>query len=125
MSMVQGQPIFTSIASRFAVQDRVHALAFYTRLGFESTHTDEAFAIVALDGISIHLNASPEPSNRHAVCWIGVSNIEALYQQYLLTLPIGLRTSAIQGPLETKPWGLKEFCVCDPFRNLILFACRP
>jgi hypothetical protein len=24
--------------------------------------------------------------------------------------------------LEAKPWGLKEFFICDPFRNLIIFA---
>ncbi len=29
---------------------------------------------------------------------------------------------AVQSPLEVKLWGLKEFFVCDPFRNLIVFA---
>jgi hypothetical protein len=46
-----------------------------------------------------------------------VTNIEALYQQYLPTY-------AVQSPLEAKPWGLKEFFLRDPFRNLILFAER-
>jgi len=46
-----------------------------------------------------------------------VTNVEALYQQYL-------PTHAVQSPLEAKPWGLKEFFICDPFRNLILFAER-
>jgi hypothetical protein len=49
------------------------------------------------------------------VCWIGVSNIEALYWQYL-------PTNAIQFPLEARLWGLKVFFIRDPFRNLILFA---
>jgi hypothetical protein len=49
------------------------------------------------------------------VCWIAVTNIEALYQQYL-------PTNAVQSRLEAWPWGLKEFFICDPFRNLILFA---
>jgi hypothetical protein len=40
-----------------------------------------------------------------------------LYQQYL-------PTNAVQSPLELKPWGLKEFFIRDPFRNLILFAER-
>jgi hypothetical protein len=38
-----------------------------------------------------------------------------LYRQYLPTY-------AVQFPLEAKPWGLKEFFICDPFRNLIIFA---
>lgn len=49
------------------------------------------------------------------MCWIGVTNIEALYQQYL-------PTHAVQSPLEAKPWELKEFFIYDPFKNLTLFA---
>jgi hypothetical protein len=91
------------------------ALAFYGQLGFVTTYHDEAFAVLERDGIDLHLNSSPEPAKGHSVCWIGVTNIEALYQQYL-------PTQAIQSPLEAKPWGMKEFFLCDPFRNLILFA---
>jgi len=53
----------------------------------------------------------------HSVCWIAVTNIDALYQQYL-------PTNAICSPLTAKPWGLKEFFISDPSRNLILFAER-
>ena len=110
-----GQPTFDSIAPRFVCQDLSLALAFYGQLGFQTTYQDEAFAIISRDGIDLHLNASSEPLKGHSVCWIGVTNIEALYQHYL---PI----NAIQSPLEAKPWGLKEFFIRDPFRNLILFA---
>lgn len=51
------------------------------------------------------------------MCWIGVSNIEELYQEYLLI-------NAIASPLVAQPWELKEFSIRDPFRNLILFAER-
>jgi hypothetical protein len=90
-------------------------LAFYGQLGFATTYQDEGFAIIKRDGINLHLNSSPEPPKGHSVCWIDVTNIEALYQQYL-------PTNAVQSPLEARPWGLKEFFICDPFRNLILFA---
>jgi hypothetical protein len=63
----------------------------------------------------LHLNYSPDSPSVRSVCWIGVTNIEELYQQYL-------PTHAVQSPLEAKPWGLKEFFICDPFRNLIIFA---
>jgi hypothetical protein len=109
------QPTLDSIAPRFVCQDLEQALVFYGQLGFVTTYQDEAFAIVERDGIDLHLNYSPEPAKGHSVCWIGVTNIEALYQQYL-------PTNAVQAPLEAKPWGLKEFFIKDPFRNIILFA---
>jgi hypothetical protein len=114
-SSQRSQPTLDSIAPRFVVQDLEQALAFYEQLGFQTTYQDEAFAIVERDGIDLHLNSSSEPPKGRSVCWIGVTNIEALYQQYL-------PTQAIQSPLEAKPWGMKEFFLCDHFRNLIVFA---
>ncbi|MBA2678808.1 MAG: hypothetical protein H0U76_10510 [Ktedonobacteraceae bacterium] len=91
-----------SIAPRFVVGDMEQALAFYRQLGFTTTYQDGGFAIVERDGISLHLNASEEPPKGHSVCWIGVTNIEALYQQYV-------PTNAVQSPLKARPWGMKEF----------------
>jgi hypothetical protein len=112
-----GQATLESIVPRFAVGALTDALAFYGQLGFVTTYQDEGFAIVERDGINLYLNASDEPLTRHSVCWIGVSNIDALYQEYL-------PTNAIVSPLVAQPWGLKEFSVRDPFRNLLLFAER-
>jgi hypothetical protein len=70
------QATLTSIAPRFAVGTLEQALAFYGQLGFATTYQDEGFAIVERDGIDLHLNPSEEPSRRHSVCWIGVTNIE-------------------------------------------------
>ncbi len=106
-----GQPTLISIAPRFPVGDMEQALAFYAQLGFATTYRDGEFAIVERDGISLHFNVS----EGHSVCWIGVSNIEALYQQYV-------PTGAIRSPLTSQPWGMKEFFLCDPFRNLLLFG---
>ena len=106
-----GQPTLISIAPRFPVGDMEQALAFYAHLGFATTYHDGEFAMVERDGISLHFNVS----EGHSVCWIGVTNIEALYQQYL-------PTGTIQSPLTSQPWGMKEFFLCDPFRNLLLFG---
>src|SRR6266852_3322281 len=111
----ESQPTLDSIAPRFGVGDMEQALAFYGQLGFATTYHDEGFAIVERDGIDLHLNASSEPPKGHSVCWMSVTNIEALYQQYL-------PTHAVQSPLEARPWGLKEFFIRDPSRNLLLFA---
>jgi uncharacterized glyoxalase superfamily protein PhnB len=111
-SSQSGQPTLLSIAPRFPVGDLEQALAFYAQLGFATTYRDGEFTIVERDGISLHFTVA----EGHRVCWIGVTNIEALYQQYV-------PTGAIQSPQVTsQPWGMKEFFLCDPFRNLLLFG---
>jgi len=107
------QPTLDSVAPRFLVGEMEQALAFYGQLGFATTYHDEGFAIVERDGIALHFNVS----EGHSVCWIGVTNIEALYQHYL-------PTGAIQSPppLQATPWGTKEFWLCDPFRNILIFG---
>jgi catechol 2,3-dioxygenase-like lactoylglutathione lyase family enzyme len=110
-SSQSGQPTLLSISPRVPVAEMEQALAFYAQLGFAtSTHSGE-FTIVERDGISLHLHVA----DGHRVCWIGVTTIEALYQQYM-------PTGAIQSPLRSQPWGMKEFFLCDPFRNLLLFG---
>jgi catechol 2,3-dioxygenase-like lactoylglutathione lyase family enzyme len=104
-------PTLISIAPRFPVADLEQALAFYARLGFATTTRSGEFAMVERDGISLHFTVS----EGHSVCWIGVTTIEALYQQYV-------PTGAIQSPLTSQPWGMQEFVLCDPFRNLLLFG---
>src|SRR5881392_4191062 len=91
------QPTLISIAPRSLVADMEQALAFYAHLGFATTSRDGEFAIVERDGISLHFTVS----EGHSVCWIGVTNIEALYLQYV-------PTGAIQSPLTSQPWGMKE-----------------
>jgi uncharacterized glyoxalase superfamily protein PhnB len=112
------QPTLLIVAPRFVVGDMEQALAFYGQLGFQSMYQDEHFAIVERDGVDLHLNHLPDaPAGNHSVCWIGVTNSDALYQQYL-------PTNAVCSPLKTQPWGFREFMVRDPFGNGILFAER-
>jgi hypothetical protein len=51
----------------------------------------------------------------HGVCWIAVTNIATLYQEYL-------PTNAVRSRPKEQPWGMKEFYIEDPLCNLILFA---
>src|SRR5579871_5553710 len=112
-------PTLDSIAPRSLVRDMEQALAFYGQLGFVTTYHDEGFAIVERDRVALHFNASEEeaPPQAHVLGWIGVTNIEALYQQYV---PPG----AIQSPLQVQPRGMKAFVLCDPNRNLLRFVER-
>ena len=108
------KPTFLTVVPRFIVHHMEQALAFYRQLGFQTSIYDEYFAFAERDGVTLHLQYFSDPPEGHAVCWIEVTNSEALYQQYL-------PTGAVCAPLEAKPWGFKEFCVRDPFGNLILF----
>jgi hypothetical protein len=113
------QPTLDSVAPRFLVGDMEQALAFYGQLGFATPSHDEGFAIVERDGIALQFNVSDptqEPPEGCRVCYIGVTNIEALYQQYL---PTGAIRSPL--PLQATPWGTKGFWLCDPFRNILIF----
>jgi hypothetical protein len=111
------RPALVSAAPRFLVEDMDAALAFYGRLGFETTYNDGGFAIVERDRVALHFNASDGPMNGHGgVCWMQVTNIEALYQAYLPTDAV--QSSSVQA----KPWGMKEFFIKDPSCNLIIFG---
>jgi len=100
------------------VDNAESALSFYEKLGFQATFKDENFVIINRNGVDIHLNFFDEvPKQKRSVCWIGVSGIDALYQQCL-------SNDLVSFPLEDKPYGLREFAVNDPFGNLILFAER-
>ena len=45
-----------------------------------------------------------------------MSNIDALYQEYLAANVI------VSSKVKAQPWGFKEFHICDPFRNIFIFA---
>jgi uncharacterized glyoxalase superfamily protein PhnB len=113
------QPTLESVAPRFLVGDMEQALAFYGQLGFATPYHDEGFAIVERDGIALQFNVSDPtqgPPKGGSVCYIGVTNIEGLYQQYL---PTGAIRSPL--PLQATPWGTKGFWLCDPFRDILIF----
>src|ERR1700686_2701489 len=94
------QATFLAVAPRFVVHDLEQALAFYRQLGFQTTYQDEGFAIVERDGVDLHLNFYSDALKGYSVCWIAVTNIDALYQHYL---PF----NAVCSTLKTLPWGFK------------------
>jgi len=111
------QPTLDSVAPRMLVREMEQALAFYGQLGFATTSHDEWFAILERDGISLQFNVSDptqEPPEGCRVCYIGVTNIEALYQQYL-------PTGALRSPIQVTSWGTNGFWLCDPFRAILIF----
>jgi hypothetical protein len=119
MSVTQEpHPTLDSVAPRFLVRDMQQALAFYGQLGFVSGYHDEGFAILERDRIALQFNVcDPEhepPEEGCRVCYITVTNIEALYQQYM-------PTGALRSTIQTTSWGTKGFWLSDPFRNILIF----
>jgi hypothetical protein len=103
------------IAPRFLVYDKAETLSFYEKLGFKPSYDDGEFIILSRDNIDLHLNMDDSPVTNRLVFWIGMKGIEALYE-------VCLANDLVRYQLETKSYGMKEFGVCDPSGNLILFA---
>lgn len=115
------QPTLDSVAPRFLVGNMEQALAFYGQLGFETPYHDEGFAILERDRIALQFNVSDPthapPKDGCRVCYISVTNIETLYQQYV-------PTGALRSPIQATSWGTKGFWLCDPFGNILMFEER-
>lgn len=85
------------------------ALAFYTEhMGFSIAWQGDGMAGIERDDVAFHF---VESNDQHwadnASFSIGVSDLEALYQEYR-DIP------AKVGPLETKSWGRREFHMIVP-----------
>lgn len=111
------------------------AAAFYAgALGFRIVHADAGYAVLAQDGVELHLWAAKDERWRDragdppvvsgaesfiagtASCRVRTDDIEALHAT--------CRARGIvhpNGPLADKPYGLREFAVLDPDGNLVTF----
>jgi hypothetical protein len=85
------------------------ALAFYTgHMGFSVSWQSAGMAGIRRDGIAFNLVTNDSRSwAENASFSIGVSNLEALYEEYR-GIP------ATVGPLELKSWGRREFHMIVP-----------
>ncbi|MGZ3753698.1 MAG: bleomycin resistance protein [Mucilaginibacter sp.] len=99
--------------------DEAETLAFYTqKLGFALHANNNGYLIFKRDDINVHLFACDEPDTcRNMGCYIYVTEIDALYQEYQ---SLGLIHP--NGPLRMMPWGLRQFAVIDNNGNIIYFA---
>jgi catechol 2,3-dioxygenase-like lactoylglutathione lyase family enzyme len=94
---------------------------FCSRLGFSRVHAEPGvWGIVARDAVEIHFWACRE---RHIAentsCRVYVDGIDELFRELE---PQGVVHP--NAPLQSKPWGTREFAVLDPDGNLITFAQR-
>jgi uncharacterized glyoxalase superfamily protein PhnB len=116
----------TSIVPQFLVLDLQAACTFYAeKLGFRVAFIyDDFYAGVERDGVMIHLKHTdtPDPCRQakqlqeHLDAYINVDDIAALYAEYQS------RGVSFAQPLETQPWGKREFVLYDADGFILYFG---
>lgn len=99
--------------------NEAQTIAFYTQqLGFTFCTNNNGYLIFERDGIHVHLFRCEDPeAGRNMGCYIYVTAIEALYQEYQ-----ALNLIHPNGALQMMPWGLRQFAVVDNNGNIFYFA---
>jgi hypothetical protein len=115
--------MLTDINPKLPMRDKNVTRTFYIhKLGFNVVGTADydGYLMMKKDQIQIHFFEFKEldPKENYGQVYIRTDNIDSLYQSLLDTKT----TIHPNGPLETKPWGQKEFAVLDPDNNLLTFG---
>lgn len=105
-----------SIAPIIAVRDSLAAAAFYSKhlgFGLEFIMPDDSYAVLSLQGQHIHLTQTDDESAlkataNNATYFIAVTGIDAYWAEVEASKP-----PTKVNPLETKPWGVREFHILD------------
>lgn len=115
--------MLTNIHPKLPMRNKAVTRDFYVnRLGFQETGSPgyDAYLMVIKDQIEIHFFEFKEldPKENYGQVYIRTNDIQALYQS-LIDSKVNIHPN---GPLETKPWGQREFSLLDPDSNLLTFG---
>ncbi|MFK7923834.1 MAG: bleomycin resistance protein [Bacteroidia bacterium] len=115
--------MLTNINPKLPMRDKAITRDYYlNKLGFLpfGGADYEGYLMVQKDDIQIHFFTFTElePKENYGQVYIRTNDIEGLYQR-LLDNQVAIHPNA---PLETKPWGQKEFSLLDPDSNLLTFG---
>ena len=113
--------MLTSIVPKLPMRkkDRTHQY-YVDRLQFNLRRDYGDYLIVGKDEIEIHFFRfeNLNPNKNYGQIYVRTNDIEQLYRN-LVERNVEIHPNA---PLETKPWGQKEFALLDPDHNLITFG---
>lgn len=115
--------MLTDINPKLPMRDKAVTKAFYVKkLGFQlfgGADYDD-YLMVEKDEIQIHffLFKELDPLANYGQVYIRSNDIDSLYQS-LLDNKVAIHPNS---PLQTKPWGQKEFALLDPDHNLLTFG---
>lgn len=113
--------MLTDINPKLPMRNKVATKAFYiNQLGFSEMGDYGDYLLIKKDNIEIHFFEFKEldPKENYGQVYIRTNDIDNLYQS-LLDQKINIHPNA---PLQTKPWGQKEFSLLDPDSNLLTFG---
>ncbi len=97
------------------VKDVAASVRYYVKsLGFTKAPWGDAFTFVSRDGHGIYLNQGGQGQPGTWI-WIGVSDVEALYEEFLGAGAI------VRHPPRNYPWAL-EMHVADPDGHILRFG---
>jgi hypothetical protein len=123
--MIKIQPDFmlTDIHPKLPMRNMLITTDYYiNQLGFEKLGKEDydGYLMIKKDQIEIHFFEFKKinPKENYGQVYIRVDNIDDFYQS-LLKNKVSIHPS---GPLEMKPWGIKEFALLDPDHNLLTFG---
>ena len=115
--------MLTEIHPKLPMRDKTITRDYYmNKLGFqESGNSDyDGYLMVKKDRIEIHFFEfkTLDPKENYGQVYIRTDDIDGFYQS-LLDKKIPIHPN---GPLQTKPWGQREFSLLDPDHNLLTFG---
>jgi hypothetical protein len=95
---------------------------YMNQLGFTDIGLQDYadYLILKKDEVEIHFFSFKDLNHRenYSGVYIRLNHIEEFYQS-LLDQKVAIHPN---GPLQTKPWGQKEFALLDPDHNLLTFG---
>lgn len=115
--------MLTAISPKLPMRSKAATKTFYVdQLGFKdiSAMDYDGYLILQKDNILIHFFefAALNPADNYGQVYIRTNAIDELFQQCLDT-GVAIHPNS---PLQTKPWGQKEFALLDPDSNLLTFG---
>lgn len=112
---------FATATPVIPVDDLATAIAFYRNtLGFNATFEQGAYGGVQRDAVELHLDAASDSSRKLAGTTTVRVNVDGIDALYTAVEPSGAVDPA--EPLETKPWGTRQFSVRDNCGNRVTFV---
>lgn len=114
--------MLTEINPKLPMRNKAVTHNYYVHiLGFEVYGDDyDGYLMVQKDSVQIHFFEFKEldPKENYGQVYIRTDDIDTLYQS-LLDSQVSIHPNA---PLQTKPWGQREFALLDPDNNLLTFG---
>jgi catechol 2,3-dioxygenase-like lactoylglutathione lyase family enzyme len=119
----KNQIMIQSIVPKLPMRNKAITTAYYLeQLGFQlaSEHDYPEYLMVKKDAIELHFFLFPglDALQNYGQVYLRTAEIDRLYE-YFLGRKVAIHPN---GPLETKPWGMREFSLLDPDHNLLTFG---